>query len=152
MMKTFSQINTHIVFAVRHRERSIPPAHKEELHRLITGIVTNKGQKLLAINSMPDHIHLLTGLTAVVAPSDIVRDIKANSSRLINERGWTRDRFQWQEGFGAFSYSRSQIPMIARYIANQERHHATRSFSAEVETILNAYDIDYDERDLPHIL
>lgn len=146
MANTYTQIYLQIVFAVEGRTSVIPPAYKEELHRFITGIVTNRGQKLIAINSMPDHIHILIGLKPDHALSDLVRDIKAASSKLVNERHWVAGRFSWQEGFGAFSYSHSQLNDVIRYIKNQEQHHARESFTDEYRKFIERFAVQYDPR------
>lgn len=146
MANTYTQIYLQIVFAVEGRASVIPPEHKDELHRYITGIVTNRGQKLIAINSMPDHIHILIGLKPDQALSDLVRDIKAGSSKFINERHWIAGRFSWQEGFGAFSYSHSQLTGVIRYIRNQEQHHARKSFTDEYREFLERFAVEYDSR------
>ena len=146
MANTYTQIYIHIVFTVEHREKLIPSYRKEDLHRYITGIVENRGCKLIAVNSMPDHVHILIGYNPKHALSDIVRDIKAASSKMINENGWMRGRFEWQEGFGAFSHSRSQLDIIIRYIQNQEAHHSVKSFRKEYVEILEAFGVEYDPR------
>jgi len=107
MANTYTQIYIQIVFAVEGRQNLIQPEHNDELQKYITGIVSGQKQKLLAVNNMPDHVHLLVGLNAALSLSELVRDIKANSSRFVNEKPWVGGRFSWQEGFGAFSYSRS---------------------------------------------
>ncbi len=146
MANTFSQIYIQIVFAVKGRANHIPAPHKAELHKYITGIVKNKRQKLLAVNSVPNHIHVLVAMTPDVSISDLVRDIKRSSSLFINERNWIRGRFSWQEGFGAFSYSQSHVDVVKRYIENQEEHHKKMSFREEYETLLKKNEIQYDER------
>src|SRR3954463_3189323 len=109
MPNTYSQIYIHIVFAVRRRENLIPKLHREELHKYISGIVQNRGQKMLSVFCMPDHSHILIGLLPSISVSDLVRDIKAGSSNFISKSNWIKGKFQWQEGYGAFSYSKSQI-------------------------------------------
>jgi REP element-mobilizing transposase RayT len=146
MANTYTQIYIHVVFAVQGRQNLIPKEHKEELHKYITGIVQNKKQKLIAINSMPDHIHLFIGMKPSIALSDLVRDIKANSSNFINEKKWVRGRFNWQEGFGAFSYGHSQIDVVVKYIQNQEEHHAKKTFKDEYLEMLKKFNVEYDER------
>ncbi|HWN98120.1 MAG TPA: IS200/IS605 family transposase [Blastocatellia bacterium] len=141
MANTYTQLYVQVVFAVAGREGLINRDHKDELCKYITGVVRNKGQKLIAINGMPDHMHVLVGIEPVVALSDLVRDIKANSSRFINEKGWLQGRFSWQEGFGAFSYGRSQLGAVIRYIENQEEHHARNSFKDEYLSLLRKFDI-----------
>ena len=146
MANTYTQIYIHVVFAVQVRQNLIPKAHKEELHKYIAGIVRNKGQKLIAINTMPDHAHLLIGLKPDTALSDLVRDIKANSSGFINEKKWMRAKFRWQEGYGAFSYSHSQLGVVVGYIQNQEQHHAKTSFKDEYIDMLKRINIQYDNK------
>jgi REP element-mobilizing transposase RayT len=146
MANTYTQIYIQVVFAVAGRECLISKEHKEEIHRFITGIVTNDGQKLIAINSMPDHIHILIGLKPDMALSDLIRDIKANSARFINGKRWLNGRFYWQEGFGAFSYSHSQLPDVIGYIRNQENHHSKKSFRDEYISLLKRFDIGFDDR------
>lgn len=147
MANTYSQIYLHVVFAVAGRARLIPARHQEELNRYVTGIVTNKGQKLLAVNGMPDHLHVLLNLQPDVAPSDVVRDIKANSSRFINEQRWLPGgRFAWQRGFGAFSYAASQLAAVVRYIERQPQHHATRTFGEEYRALLALFAVPHEDR------
>ncbi|HSH51505.1 MAG TPA: IS200/IS605 family transposase [Bacteroidales bacterium] len=145
MANTYTQLTIHIVFAVKNRENIIKPKYEEELYKYITGIITNKNQKLLAINGVSDHIHILIGLSPSVALSDIVRDIKSNSSKFINEKRCVIGKFQWQEGYGAFSYSRSQRPEIINYIKKQKEHHQKSSFKEEYLNILKKFDVKYDD-------
>lgn len=146
MANTYTQIYIQIVFAVEGRQNLIQPQHNDELQKYITGIVAGQGQKLLAINNVPDHLHMLVGLKADLSISELVRDIKANSSRFIQQQGWVNGRFWWQEGFGAFSYLRSQIDAVIRYIQNQQAHHARRSFREEYIELLHKFGVEYDER------
>ncbi len=143
MADTYTQIYIHVVFAVKSRDNLISSKWKEELYKYITGIVTNEGQKLLAINGMADHIHILIGLKPNAALSDVVRDIKANSSRFINDRNWIAGKFEWQNGFGAFSYSHSQLTKVIDYIRNQEEHHKTKSFREEYIEFLKLFNIEF---------
>jgi putative transposase len=145
MANTFTQIYIHAVFAVQDRMSLITPGRKEEVHKYITGIVTNLGQKLLAIHCMPDHLHLLVGLKPALSISELIGKVKANSSGWINQKGWIQGRFAWQEGFGAFSYSHSQLPTVIRYIQNQEKHHGQRTFREEYVTLLKRFNLSYDE-------
>lgn len=146
MANTYTQIYVHVVFAVEGRQSIIPHDKKEELHKYITGIVTNQRQKLIAINSMPDHIHILIGQKPDMALSDLVGDIKTGSTNHINRSRWVLGRFSWQEGFGAFSYSHSQLGTVIRYIQNQERHHAKKSFRDEYLALLDRFEVPHDER------
>ncbi|ALM49148.1 transposase [Flavobacterium psychrophilum] len=143
MADTYTQIYIQIVFAVKGRDNLISYKWKDELYKYITGVVINEGQKLLAINGMPDHVHILIGLKPTAALSNIVRDIKANSSRFINDKKWIAGKFEWQQGFGAFSYSHSQLTNVINYIQNQEEHHRTRTFRQEYIEFLNLYNIEF---------
>ena len=146
MSNTYSQIYVQIVFTVKGRQNLIPKRHREKLHKYITGIITNRGQKLLAIFAMPDHVHLLVGLKPNILISDLARDIKAGSSKFISDNNWTIGKFSWQEGYGAFSYSKSQVDNVVRYILNQEEHHKKRTFKEEYLDFLKKFEIDYDEK------
>ena len=146
MANTYTQIYLQVVFAVQGRQNLIRPDRKGELHKYITGIVTRQRQKLIAVHAMPDHAHVLIGLKPDIAPSDLVGDIKTGSTNHINENRWVAGRFSWQEGFGAFSYSHSQLPIVVRYIQNQERHHARKSFREEYLQMLEKFDVPHDER------
>jgi putative transposase len=146
MANTYTQIYIHVVFAVEGRQSLIKPEHNDELQKYITGIVTSQKQKLIAINNMPDHLHLLVGLRPDSSLSDLVREVKAGSSKFINEKRWVIGRFSWQEGFGAFSYSRSQLGTVIRYIENQQKHHAKKSFREEYVALLEKFGMEYDPR------
>lgn len=146
MANTYAQIYIQIVFAVSGRENLIAKEWKDELYKYITGIATNHGQKLLAINGVADHIHILLNIKPNIALSDLVRDIKANSSRWINDKKFVRGKFQWQEGFGAFSYSLSQLDDVIGYIHRQEEHHEQTSFKKEFLAFLDRFSVEYDEK------
>ncbi len=146
MANTYTQIYIHIVFSVEHRDAFISPQWKERLHKYITGIVHNKGHKLIAINSMPDHVHIFIGMQSKEALSDLVRDIKRESTNFLNKEIKPIGRFGWQEGFGAFSYSHSQIDAVVKYIMNQEKHHRKRTFREEYEEMLKQFAVNYDAR------
>jgi putative transposase len=143
---TYTQIYIQTVFAVSGRLSLIRSEHKEEIYKYITGIVRNDGHKLIAINGMSDHVHILLGLKPDMALSDLVRDIKTNSTKFINERRLADGKFSWQEGYGAFSYGRSQLDSIIHYIQNQEKHHSRRSFKDEYLSLLKKFAIDFDGR------
>ena len=145
MPNTYTQIYIHIVFAVEHRDRLIHSSFKDELLKYITGIIQNRGHKLLAINSMPDHVHIFTGLNPANAISDLVRDIKKPSTDFINEKGWLKGKFKWQSGYGAFSYSHSQIDSVVKYIINQEKHHKRITFKEEYIKILKSFSVKYED-------
>jgi len=146
MANTYTQIYIHIVFAVEGRYNLIRDEFREELHKYITGIIQNEKHKLIIINSMTDHVHILIGIKPDNNLSDLVRDIKANSSKLINEKKWIKGRFNWQEGFGAFSYSHSQLDSVANYIRNQKKHHTKRSFREEYIELLEKFNVEYDPK------
>lgn len=146
MANTYSKVYIQVVFAVKGRQNLIRAEIREELHKYITGIITNRDQKLLSIFCMPDHTHLLIGLKPSISISDLVRDIKAGSSKFINDKKLIKGKFSWQEGFGVFSYSRSQIDTVIKYIQNQEKHHNKKSFKEEYLEFLKKFEIEYDEK------
>ena len=146
MANTYSQIYIQTVFAVDGRLSLIRPEFKEEIYKYITGIVRNQKQKLIAINGMSDHVHILVGLKPAMALADLVRDIKADSSDFINRKKCVRGRFNWQEGYGAFSYGHSQLDTIIRYIQNQEAHHKKQTFLDEYRHFLQVFEIEYEEQ------
>ena len=146
MANTYSQIYIQTVFAVDGRLSLIRREFKEELYKYVTGIVKNNGQKLIAINGMSDHVHILIGLRPAMALADLIRDMKADSSDFINRKKWVRGRFNWQEGYGAFSYGHSQLGTIIRYIQNQEQHHRRRTFKDEYLMWLKKFEVPFDER------
>lgn len=146
MANTYTQIYVQIVFAVRERDGLIAPEWKEELFKYIAGIIKNRGQKLIAIGGVADHIHILIAISPDIALSNLVRDIKTASGKWINGRRLVRGKFYWQEGFGAFSYSKSQLDDVAKYVLNQEIRHREQSFKHEYIGMLSKFDVDYDER------
>ncbi len=145
MAGTFTQIYIQIVFAVEHRDSLISPKWEEQLYKYITGIVQNKGQKMLAINGMPDHIHIFIGMKPGCCLSDLVREIKKSSNDFIKEKKFSTFKFNWQEGYGAFSYSHADIDHVVKYVMNQKEHHKKRSFKAEYLDFLNQFEIEYKE-------
>jgi len=146
MANTYSQIYIQIVFAVQGRQSLIHADHKEEIQKYIAGIIRKQNQKLIAIGGMPDHLHALIGMKPGIALSDLVRDVKSDSSVFINSKRWVRGKFNWQEGFGAFSYGRSQLDSVAKYIENQEEHHSRRTFKDPYLSLLKRFKVDYDDR------
>jgi REP-associated tyrosine transposase len=146
MANTFSQIYIQTVFAVSGRLSLIKPTFKEDFYKYIAGIVRNQGQKLISINGMPDHVHILIGLRPAMALADLVQEIKADSTNFINKNKWVRGKFSWQEGYGAFSYGHSQLNTIIRYIQNQERHHSRQSFKSEYLSLLRKFDIAFEDK------
>lgn len=146
MPNTYTQIYIQAVFAAEGRQNLIRREHKEELHKYITGIVQNHRHKLIAINSMPDHLHMLIGLKPSMALSDLIQEVKADSTNFINRKRWVAGKFNWQEGYGAFSYGHSQLNTIIRYIQNQEKHHAKKTFREEYFSFLKKFEVPHDEK------
>jgi len=146
MANTYTQLNTQIVFAVQGRENIITKGFKEELNRYIYGILKNEGHFPLAINGSSDHIHLFFEQLPTKSTSDLARIVKTNSSKWINENHFVVGHFHWQEGFGAFSYSRSQRDEVIKYIIMQEEHHKKQSFKTEYLEFLKKFNIQFDEQ------
>lgn len=146
MANTYTQIYIHIVFAVENRINLITDQWREQLHKYITGIIQNHNHKLLAINSMADHIHIFIGMKPIQALSELVQDIKEYSSKWINANKFVMGHFNWQAGYGAFSYSHSHIDSVVKYIQNQKRHHQKKTFRQEYIQFLEKFHVEYDER------
>ncbi len=144
MANTYSQIYIHIVMVVKNRESLIVSRHQSEIFKYMSGIVSNKGHKSIIINGMPDHVHILIGLNPTFAISDLVREVKKSTSSFINNKGYLKGKFYWQQGYGAFSYSRSQLDKVYNYILNQERHHKKSDFKTEYLNLLDEFQIDYN--------
>jgi REP element-mobilizing transposase RayT len=146
MANTYSQIYLQVVFAVKGRKSLIQREWKDELYKYICGVVNGKKEKVYAIGGVADHIHILLSVKPNILVSDLVRDIKCNSSKWINERQYVIGKFQWQEGFGAFSYTHWHLGTIINYINNQEEHHKKKSFKKEYLEFLEQFYIEYDEK------
>ncbi|NTW33579.1 MAG: IS200/IS605 family transposase [Bacteroidetes bacterium] len=146
MSNTYSQLYTHYVFAVQNRLSLINANWKAQLYKYMNGIIEQQGHKPFAINGIPDHVHVLVSMNPKQAPSDLLYHLKRSSSLWINQNKLVAGKFSWQEGFGAFSYGKSQIPYIVKYIENQEIHHKKQSFNEEYLEFLKLYEIEYDER------
>ena len=146
MANTFTQIYLHLVFAVQNRISLIQPEWKDELYKYITGIVQNNGHKLIAINGMPNHLHIAVGYKPHQLIPDLLQDIKAYSSKWINRKKFIKGKFNWQQGYGAFSFSHSQIDRVVKYINNQEQHHKKQTFREEYLSLLKKYHIQFDEK------
>jgi len=145
MANTFSQVNIHIVMAVKYRMALIQPGWKDQLHKLITAMVQSRSHKLIQINSMPDHIHILIGLRPYQAISDLVQIIKTETTKWINRNAFCCAKFQWQLGFGAFSCANSDLPRIIQYIQNQEQHHRKQEFREEFKRFLTEQEVKFEE-------
>jgi REP element-mobilizing transposase RayT len=144
LANTYTQLHIHLVFAVKYRQALIEAAWKADLHKYLTVLIQAHEHKLLQVNSMPDHVHILAGIRPHEAISTLVQHIKTESSKWIKAQSFATN-FSWQEGFGAFSYSRSHVSDVIRYIQNQEAHHRKENFLDEYRRMLNAFEIAYDE-------
>ncbi|MCF8231978.1 MAG: IS200/IS605 family transposase [Bacteroidales bacterium] len=145
MANTYSQIYIQVIFAVQNRKALIKPQWEEEMYKYITGIVQSKGQKMLSINGTHNHIHFFMGMKPTCCLSDLVREIKKSSGNFIKEKHFTPFRFQWQDGFGAFSYSHSQLTDVIKYIENQKEHHRKKTFREEYLAFLKAFEIEFKD-------
>ena len=146
MANTYTKIHIQFVFCVKYRTGLIQPSWKDDLYKYITGIIQQQEHKLLAINGMPDHVHVFIGMRPTQSISDLMQDIKASSSKWINNSNFINGKFEWQEGYGAFSYGVSQVSYVIDYIRNQETHHQQRTFLEEYKALLKKFAIDFDER------
>jgi putative transposase len=146
MANTYTQIHIQAVFTVRNKECIISSSWGNELYKYITGIIQNNHHKVLAINGMPDHIHILFGMRPSQSLSDLLQDIKGDSSRWINQKKFIKGHFSWQEGYGAFSYSKTHISNVINYINNQGIHHKKQSFKEEYLNLLQEFDIQFDDQ------
>jgi REP element-mobilizing transposase RayT len=149
MAATYAQIFIQIVFSVKSRKNLIPQGNLEEVFEYIAGIIRNKGQKPIIVGGVSTHIHVFVGLKPGVVISTMVKDIKKNSANFINQQKWLIEKFSWQNGFGAFSYSNSQVERVYDYIKNQAEHHKTMTFREEYVAFLEKFDVEYEEKDLP---
>lgn len=146
MANTYTQIYIQIVIVVKGRHCLIPNEKKVNLYKYITGIIRNKNHKLISINGVSNHIHFLIGLNPAEALSALVKEVKRCSTNYINEQRWLLGKFGWQEGFGGFSYSRSQLDNVINYIENQEKHHQKKTFREEYMEMLKKFDVVFDEK------
>jgi REP element-mobilizing transposase RayT len=146
MAGTYSQLYIQVVFAVQGRQNLIANSWKDDLNKYIAVIIKGKDQKPIIVNGMPDHIHAFLGLRPTKAISDLVRDIKNNSTNFINDNNFIKGKFSWQEGYGAFSYSRSQMDTIYKYILNQAEHHQKITFKQEYIELLKEFEIEFNEK------
>ncbi len=144
MPNTYTQLYTHIVCVVKNRAPLISRNWDEDLYKYITGILKNKDQKLISINGMPDHIHMLIGIKPNCNISDLVREIKKSSTQFINDNNFLKSKFQWQEGYAAFSIRHKDISNVVRYIESQKAHHKKKNFQEEYVQFLNHYGVEYN--------
>ena len=146
MPDTFSQIYLQFVFAVNFRQSLISKEHKEELQKYIRGLVQHRKAKMLAVNCMPDHIHIFTGFKPVMSISDFVKEVKVESNEFINNKGFTNEKFSWQQGYGVFSYSHSHVGNVVNYVMNQEEYHKKKTFKEEYYEFLKKFEIPFEEK------
>lgn len=146
MSRTFAQIYIHSVFAVKGRENLLQKDWREDVFKYMCGIIKGKDLKPIIINGVSDHVHVFMGLKPSLSVSDIIRDVKNNSSNFINEQQLVRGKFSWQDGFGAFSYGHSQINKVYQYILNQEQHHRKKTFKEEYTSLLRKFEIPFKEQ------
>ena len=146
MAGTYSQIYIQYVFTVKGRKNLLKKPWRQEVFKYMVGIINAKGQKPIIVNGIADHVHVFVGLKPTMNISDLIRDIKNNSSRFINEQGWLQEKFCWQEGYGVFSYAHSQIERVYQYILNQEQHHYKKTFREEYVKLLQKYEVEYNEK------
>ena len=145
MSNTYTQLYIQLVFAVKKRQNFIQPALEDELYKYITAVIQNDKHKMLAINGMPDHIHIFVGLNPAIAIADLVKDIKRATNNWMNDKEFIKEKFEWQTGYGAFSYGKSQIDQVCKYIANQKQHHATQSFKTEYTNLLTLFGVAFKD-------
>ncbi|TVP45829.1 MAG: IS200/IS605 family transposase [Mongoliibacter sp.] len=146
MSSTYSQIYIQVVMAVKGRNSLISQSWEEELYKYITGIITNKNQKLIAINGVSDHIHILIGMKPSCCLSDLIREVKKSSNAFVKEKKFTKFKFKWQDGYGAFSYSHSALDNVIAYIQNQKEHHQKKTFKQEYIEFLRKFQVEFDEK------
>lgn len=146
MANTYTQIHLHLIFAVQNRISLIQDSWAERLYQYIKGIVQTNKHKMIIINGMPDHIHIAVGMRPAQSLSDLMQDIKGSSSKWINDNNLIKGKFQWQEGYGAFSYNKSSLLKLIEYIKNQQLHHQKKTFLQEYKEFLDLFEIEYDER------
>lgn len=146
MANTYTQMHLQFIFAVKYRKTIIHPSWKDELYKYITGVIRKNGHKTLAINGVSDHIHILVGMRPDQSVADLLQDIKSASSKWINDNKFVKHRFEWQSGYGAFSYARTEINKVIDYIKNQEVHHNQISFKEEYINMLNSFEVVFEEK------
>jgi REP element-mobilizing transposase RayT len=146
MAGTYHQIHLQIVFAVKGRANLLHKEWRQEVFRYMSGIIKAKGEKPIIVNGVSDHVHVFVGLKPVSNVSDLVRDVKNNSSNFINGQKWLKNKFNWQDGYGVFSYGHSQIERVYNYILNQEKHHRKKTFREEYIEFLKKFEVEYDHK------
>lgn len=146
MANTYTQMYAQVIFSPKGRENLILPSFEERIYKYISGVVKDRGQKLIAINGMPDHLHLFIGFKPSLAIADLVKDIKTSTTKFINSERFLPWRFAWQDGYGCFTYSHSQVDMVAQYVMNQKQHHRVKTFREEYMALLQKFEVAYEDR------
>ncbi len=146
MANTYTQLNMHVVFSVKGRENFLLNTFRDDLFKYISGILNKLEQYPLAVNGYKDHVHLFFEIQPTKSLSEIIRVVKSNSSKWINKENFIRGKFSWQEGYGGFSYSRSQRNNVIQYIIKQEEHHNKRTFREEYLELLKLFEIDFNDQ------
>lgn len=145
MANTYTQVHIQAVFAVQNRQSLIHKDWEDELYKYITGLIQHYDHKVLQINGMPDHVHILFGMRPTQSLSDLMKQVKQDSSKWINNKGFMNTKFSWQAEYGAFSYAKSDLPNVINYIKNQEVNHKTKTFTEEYMQLLKDFNIDFEE-------
>lgn len=146
MANTYTQMYAQIIFSPKGRENLILPSFEERIYQYMTGVIRDNGQKLIAINGMPDHLHLFIGFKPNMAIADLVREVKTSATKYINNHRLLPWRFGWQDGYGCFTYAHSQIDVVAQYVMSQKQHHRTKTFREEYTALLQKFEVAYDDR------
>lgn len=146
MANTYTCLYTHVILVVKYRESLIQPSWQDELYKYITGIIQNRGNKVFAIGGVPDHLHIFMDISPTSSLSDLMRDVKTCATKWINKKKFNDERFQWQKGFAAFSYAKSQLHTVATYVEKQEEHHKKKSFHKEFTQCLERFEVPYEEK------
>jgi putative transposase len=146
MAHTYTQLYNQFVFSVKGRENLIKESFRDELEKVMCGIVNNQKCKTYAIYCNPDHTHIFVGMHPAISPSKLMEQVKSGSSNWLNDKKYISGRFSWQDGFGAFSYSKSHIDNVVKYILNQPEHHKKQSFKDEYLLFLKKFEIEYDSK------
>ena len=146
MANTYTQFNIHAVFAVKGRQNLLQKPWREEVFKYMAGVIKNKNQKSIIVNGVADHVHVFVGLRPSMSVSNLIRDVKNNSSDFINDRQFLPYEFSWQDGYGAFSYAHSQMDAVYKYILNQEKHHRKKTFKEEYLEFLQKFEVEYNEK------
>ena len=146
MTNTYTQIHIHAIFAVKGRQSVISKRWRDQLYKYISAVIQNNGHKMLQINGMPDHLHILFGMRPTESVSDLMKEVKQSSSRWINRNHMVAGRFSWQEGYGAFSHSKTELPRVMEYIQRQEEDHGVVSFRQEYIELLQSHHIEFNDQ------